>query len=89
MNPRNKSYLKLFFYLEGTLVATSFLGFVLLRRNESIRRKTFENLPTLAEWYYSTEDLISFGQLSGRQLRHRDINTWYKDLNFGKDLDCD
>lgn len=81
MASRSKSAFKTFLALELLVFGGSFAGFVLLRRNESARRKTYENLPYLAKLYYTTEDLMSGGQLVGKKIQHRDMNRWYGDAN--------
>uniref|UniRef100_A0A0N5B9B9 Secreted protein n=1 Tax=Strongyloides papillosus TaxID=174720 RepID=A0A0N5B9B9_STREA len=71
---------KAFLIIEASVFSTVYATFVTLRKSESTRRKAYENVPSLAKFYYSTEDFISHGQLVGTRIKHRDINRWYGDI---------
>uniref|UniRef100_A0A0K0G416 Secreted protein n=1 Tax=Strongyloides venezuelensis TaxID=75913 RepID=A0A0K0G416_STRVS len=62
--------------VEASLCVTAFATFVTLRRSESTRRTVYEKCPSLANFYYYTEDLMSYGQLAGTRIKHRDIHRW-------------
>lgn len=73
-------FLSIGIVLEVSTFAGAYFTFSTLRRNESKRRNFYNKYPKVLNAYYTCEDYISGGHLTGSKLKQADLNRWIQEI---------